>query len=350
MTRVDLFGTGYEGTRLRDSLLAAVRLAGAEEAIDIREYGREGSARVAALTPAERVEWLGGSRFLVNATNDDQHDAVLDLLSSAPGFVVSEKPLVAPHQAVPDTWSEAWAEPDRFALNTVERYSAAVDHVRGRIAAADLRVARINFVWAKNRFDDPRPTVGVVSEVIHPLDLAIHLLGGSAADVRLRSAFVIESDYAAEETLLPESVQVAFELGGAVVTGYSSFGHPSRSRVFEITAVGRGGEREYFEIRFDDPAWDFDRLRHWSTAGTVPPVALDFTPPSDGSPTGTAKLVRFWLDVVDGRFSRRYTRYPEAVALQRLLVEITDASRSVVEYGAGPARSTFDRLDAERLG
>lgn len=350
MTRADLFGTGYEGTRLRESLHAAARLAGDGEPLEVREYGREGAARLAALTPAERAEAFRGARFLINATNDDQHESILELLSAAPGFVVAEKPLVAPHQGVGESWSRAWGDRDGFALNTVERYSAAVDHVRARIAAADLRIARINFVWAKNRFDDPRPTVGVVSEVIHPLDLAIHLLGGSATDVRLRSASVVESDYAAAGTVLPETVQVSFELGGAVVTGYSSFAHPSRSRVFEITAVGRGGEREYFEIRFDDPAWDHDRVRHWSTAGSAPPAVLDLTPPADGSPAGTAKLVRFWLDLFDGRFGRRYTRYPEAVALQDLLVAISEAGRSAVDYGGGPARSVLDRLDPERLG
>ncbi|MCA0157478.1 hypothetical protein LB823_14895 [Tsukamurella sp. M9C] len=349
MTRADLFGTGYEGTRLREALHAATRLAGAPE-IEIREHGRGDTARLAALAPTDLADALRDADFLINAVNDDQHDAILDLLSAAPGFVVSEKPLVAPHQDVGAGWAAAWAERDRFALNTIERYSAAVDHVRNRVAAAGLRIARIDFAWAKNRFDDPRPTVGVVSEVIHPLDLAIHLLGGSARDVRLRSVAVVESDYAAAATVLPETVQLAFELGGAVVTGYAGFGHPSRSRVFDITAVGRGGEREYFEIRFDDPAWDFDRVRHWSTAGTVPPVALDFTPPADGSPAGTAKLVRFWLDLLDGRFGRRYTRYPEAVALQGLLVEISAAPRSAAEYGGGPARSVLDRLDPERLG
>ncbi|MBS4099847.1 hypothetical protein, partial [Tsukamurella paurometabola] len=332
MTRADLFGTGYEGTRLREALHAAARLAGAP-AVEVREHGRDAVGRLAALAAGDRADELRDAAFLINAVNDDQHDVILDLLTAAPGFVVSEKPLVAPHQAVGAGWAAAWAERDGFALNTVERYSAAVDHVRTRVAVADLRIARINFVWAKNRFDDPRPTVGVVSEVIHPLDLAIHLLGGSARDVRLRAAAVIESDFAAAGTALPEAVQVAFELGGAVVTGYSSFGHPSRSRVFEITAVGRGGEREYFEIRFDDPAWDFDRVRHWSTAGSVPPAVVDFTPPADGSPTGTAKLVRFWLDLLDGRFGRRYTRFPEAVALQRLLVEISGAPRSAADYG-----------------
>ncbi|CAM3849166.1 hypothetical protein TSST111916_10310 [Tsukamurella strandjordii] len=350
MTRVELFGTGYEGTRLREALVAAVRLAGTGEAVEFREYGRADSARIAASAPADRTARFAGSEYLINATNDDQHDAVLDLLHHADGFVVSEKPLVAPDQTVAEGWSSAWSGRDRFALNTIERYSAAVSYVRDRVAAAELRVARVNFVWAKNRFDDPRPTVGVVSEVIHPLDLAVHLVGGDLAQVRLSSATVIESDYAAAGTVLPESAQIAFEVGGAVVTGYSSFGHPSRSRVVEITAEGARGEREYFELRFDDPAWDYDRLRHWSTAGTVPPVELDFTPPADGSPVGAAKLVRFWLDVLDGRFGRRYAGFDDAVQLQRLLGEISRSVRAEAVYGGGQARSTLDRLDSERLG
>ncbi|MFC2570717.1 MAG: hypothetical protein ACFNUK_10510 [Schaalia sp.] len=152
-------------------------------------------------------------------------------------------------------------------MNCIERYSPAVDYVLAQTHRRDLRIARIDFTWAKNRFDDPRPTVGVVSEVVHPLDLCCYLTGASAEDVHLHNAAVINSDYTSFTDDTPESVQIMTSMNGVAVTGYSSFAHPDRRRAFDIILVGDDGIREYVELIFDDPGWGHDRLRHWGADG-----------------------------------------------------------------------------------
>ena len=218
----------------------------------MRTYSRADTASLAD-DPARIRLMSEGSDVIVNATNDDQHLNVLNILQHVDGFILSEKPLVAPQDSIPDRWTEAWGSGDRFAMNCIERYSPAVDYVLAQTHRRDLRIARIDFTWAKNRFDDPRPTVGVVSEVVHPLDLCCYLTGASAEDVHLHNAAVINSDYTSFTDDTPESVQIMASMNGVAVTGYSSFAHPDRRCAFDIILVGDDGIREYVELILTTP-------------------------------------------------------------------------------------------------
>lgn len=316
----------------------------------MRTYSR---ADTAALPddPARIHLMYEGADVVINAANDDQHLSILNILQRVDGFVLSEKPLVAPQDSVPDRWAGVWESGDRFAMNCIERYSPAVDHVLAQTRRRDLRIARIDFTWAKNRFDDPRPTVGVVSEVVHPLDLCCYLTGASAEDVHLHNAAVISSDYTSLTDDTPESVQIMASMNDVVVTGYSSFAHPDRRRAFDIILVGDDGAREYVELIFDDPGWDHDRLRHWSADGAQPCQDTVFIT-GGTAPETCGKLCLFAEDVLWGDHGRRYTTFVEAAGLQRLLADIHRFSQDALSlrYGRGPRRTTLDRNNLERLG
>lgn len=346
--RIDLIGAGYAGTRLVRAFEHVA--AGRGEDIDARTYSR---ADTAALPddPARIHLMYEGADVVINAANDDQHLSILNILQHVNGFVLSEKPLVAPQDSVPDRWAGVWESGDRFAMNCIERYSPAVDHVLAQTRQRDLRIARIDFTWAKNRFDDPRPTVGVVSEVVHPLDLCCYLTGASAEDVHLHNAAVINSDYTSLTDDTPESVQIMASMNDVAVTGYSSFAHPDRRRAFDIILVGDDGAREYVELIFDDPGWDHDRLRHWSADGAQPCQDTAFIT-GGTAPETCGKLCLFAEDVLWGDHGRRYTTFVEAAGLQRLLADIHRFSQDALSlrYGRGPRRTTLDRNNLERLG
>ena len=348
--RIDLIGAGYVGTRLARSFEYVA--AGREEDVDVRTYSRADTASLAD-DPARIRLMSEGSDVIVNATNDDQHLNVLNILQHVDGFILSEKPLVAPQDSIPDRWTEAWGSGDRFAMNCIERYSPAVDYVLAQTHRRDLRIARIDFTWAKNRFDDPRPTVGVVSEVVHPLDLCCYLTGASAEDVHLHNAAVINSDYTSFTDDTPESVQIMASMNGVAVTGYSSFAHPDRRCAFDIILVGDDGIREYVELIFDDPGWDHDRLRHWGADGARLRQDTDTAFITGGTaPKTCGKLSLFAEDILWGDHGRRYTTFVEAVGLQRLLASIHRFSGEAfsLRYGRRPRRTTFDRNNLERLG
>ena len=91
--RIDLIGAGYVGTRLARSFEYVA--AGREEDVDVRTYSRADTASLAD-DPARIRLMSEGSDVIVNATNDDQHLNVLNILQHVDGFILSEKPLVAP--------------------------------------------------------------------------------------------------------------------------------------------------------------------------------------------------------------------------------------------------------------
>lgn len=347
--RVDVIGPGYAGTRLIRSFEHAANLH--DETLDVHTYTR-GQISELSTDPANLREAFAGAETIINATSDDQHLGILNLLTHTDAFVLSEKPLIAPWEKAPAQWASKWGRADRFALNCIERYSPLTDYVRTQIRERGLRIARIDFTWAKNRFDDPRPTVGIVSEIIHPLDLCCYLTGIRADRAHLLQSAVITSDYTSFTDDTAESVQIMADLDGVIVTGYSSFAHPDRRRAFDITLVCDDGRREYIKLAFDDPGWDRDWLRHVSATGAQPAHEATYVVGDGQAPPTCGKLSMFAEDVLWGKHGRRYVHYGEAAGLHTLLAQIQEAAlvAPTVRYGRGPRRATLDRSDIERLG
>lgn len=343
--RIAVFGPGYSGGRFQQAFEHVCDGGGSELSVD--RIDRTTASQLAEDAEMRRRR-VDEADVIVNSTNDDQHESLLPVLKSSRGFIVWEKPLSTPGTDDGLSFPEIWLDPTRFALNCVERYSEAVDAFQSMVRERGLIPARINFIWAKNRFDDPRPTVGVASEVIHPLDMTAFLLGASAQNLRVQDSHVVESDYRAPGVWSPEAVQVAGTCGETTFTGYSSFGHPGRRRVFDITLTDRHGAREYVEITFDEPTWDRDRLLHWTDEKTLLDEWMTSGPAK--APSTCGKLTRFVEDVLDGRHGRRYTTLREALHLQQILDAVQAQSPTRAHYGGGPGRRMLDRDDLERLG
>ena len=170
--------------------------------------------------------------FIVNATNDDQHLNVLNILQHVDGFILSEKPLVAPQDSIPDRWTEAWGSGDRFAMNCIERYSPAVDYVLAQTHRRDLRIARIDFTWRRTAsmirgppwVSSARsciPSTCAATSPAHRLRMFICTM--------LRSLTPITPVL---RTTLPSPCRSWRVMNGVAVTGYSSFAHPDRRCAF----------------------------------------------------------------------------------------------------------------------
>ncbi|MEI6117917.1 MAG: hypothetical protein WCP92_01340 [bacterium] len=62
-----------------------------------------------------------------------------------------------------------------ISINFVERHSIIIEKFKKWIHENDVYISRASFKRGKYRLHDSRPTVGVLSEISHPLDLILML-------------------------------------------------------------------------------------------------------------------------------------------------------------------------------
>jgi predicted dehydrogenase len=202
--------------------------------------------------------------LIVIATNDSMHFEILEFIySNKIRFqkILCEKPLVtAPSHR--DFVRLSYLD-GQLAVSFVERYSLAVQQLMVFLSLQRRRVARVSFEWSKNRIKDVRPTVGAVSEITHPLDLACYIGGVSSHEkFDVRSSFFAESDFVRGEVTRPDTIQACIEFeSGMLLTGVSSYLRSTRSRCMEFLLVDdRGVARELAVLKLDNPCWDNDSL------------------------------------------------------------------------------------------
>ena len=266
LPRVLLIGAGFAGERFAKVLrhlgedLGHVLLVGA---CDPRTRLRDRGDDVPHYTELDRaVEELSPDAFVV-AVNERDHYPVLRNLAERVGdrrhLVMCEKPMVSNVSEMETLLTlPGWAQLD-LRLHMVERHSKVVEDFRWWLAEAGaVRFLRAEFFWGKNRVSDQRPTMGVLSEIIHPLDLIQFITGEQVAGCR---SMVVRSDYPIHRSMTQETLDLAGGLGtSGLVVGHTSFAWTARDR--RITFHFETADAVYAAtLSFDMPRWDCDALR-----------------------------------------------------------------------------------------
>ncbi|UNF29375.1 hypothetical protein [Bartonella krasnovii] len=113
-----------------------------------------------------------------------------------------------------------------FCLDMVERYSAVSSLLRSYISEYNLEPIRCTFHWGNDRLWDCRPTSGVSSKIIHPIDLVQWICKRRLV---LDKVIALESDFAVGSAFKLDSAFILAQLGAeAVCMGYSSFVNESQ--------------------------------------------------------------------------------------------------------------------------
>lgn len=194
--------------------------------------------------------------------NEVGHFDALKLIAACSSVraVLSEKPLT-------ETLEQCEAVIDLLGgrlvcVNFVERYSPVIQDFQEWSVDNDATVLRAEFRWGKYRFMDPRPTMGVLSEISHPVDLVRILLGaGPEAPMAVHGASGSLSNFSVVDRALLDTIDVDFSIDGIPVRGHSSFLWEGRDR--RTVLYGRTGAGALFQavLDFDRPSWDCDSLR-----------------------------------------------------------------------------------------
>ncbi|HXM58083.1 MAG TPA: Gfo/Idh/MocA family oxidoreductase [Candidatus Dormibacteraeota bacterium] len=259
-----VIGHGYAGSRFTRVLRhlgtrrpRLVRLAGVCDVDPARLAGLEPAVPVFTSAPVA----LAALRpdVVVVAVSEARHVEVLSQLRRAPSvrLVLCEKPLTV--EADETRSLRDLFERVPLSLNLLERHSECVASFQDWWSAhQELQARRVEFFWGKHRIGDRRPSIGVLSELIHPLDLVDFLFG--PWHLRVSDAHGSRSDFSHANGPILDAVDVILDAGGIPVVGHASFVWPRRMRT--VTAVLAGGGRTFrATLELDAPHWDCDTLR-----------------------------------------------------------------------------------------
>lgn len=334
-----LIGRGYAGERF----LRAVRylqqiepgllaLAGVVDRHPERLHGLDGLPAYADLGEALAASHPQVAIVTVNETA--HHDILLQLAATGVPAVICEKPLTR-------TLAEAEALAPHFrgrffSLNLVERFSPVVEAFHAwRREHPSAGPVRIEFSWGKHRIFDPRPSMGVLSELIHPVDLVSHLFGDrlGSGPPRTVGGFELRSDFNAPGSDIADSVHVLLDSGGVPVVGHASFAWDRRERRV-LAYLREGDDLLRATLTFDAPRWDCDSLaidriapdgRVVATADRLAVANADFPSELDQIYKVHQFLRESLVAVRTGRASPRLVDFDAALALQRLIAAVGEA-------------------------
>lgn len=292
--------------------------------------------------------------LVVVAVNEERHGDVLRQIADYRlPLIVCEKPLTA-------TLEEALGLPAALAqaplvLNFVERQSSVLEPYRAWAAEqVGLRPLRVEFWWGKHRVADARPTMGVLSELAHPLDLVDHLFGLDAFEIL--HVHGLASDFSPHHDRALDTVSIVASAGDYVLVGSSSFAWPRRVRVLTAVLTNEAGDVFRATVDFDVPVWDCDHLRlaqvdplNGSTSLVLDVATANGLFPSELF--GVAKIASLLRDSLalarTGVARHPLAGYEQALKVQRILEALDRrlCDDALVESAIiGDGRPTLDRV------
>lgn len=197
---------------------------------------------------------------VIVTVNEDFHFEILETALAAPSVrhIVCEKPLTRTLEEFLELAPQTRGIP--ISVNFVERYSPIVEDCLTWLHDVSAAVARAEFWWGKYRIRDPRPTMGVLSELSHPLDLVRHIVGSpEKIPIQMSSAAITSSDFSSFSNRTNDGANLIGNLGECLVVGNSSFIWDERRRKIILYARNEITSRTWqLVLTFDDPVWDDD--------------------------------------------------------------------------------------------
>lgn len=336
--RVLVIGAGYAGKRFIKAISHFQHInQGFLELVGVVDIDKKKLSDVAG--------WLKTDTSLENAldawtpdvavicVNEYKHYEVLDLLCrSSLKAILCEKPLTRTLEEAADI--QAKLQGRFISLNLVERFSPIVEVCRKWLSDhPDVTIRRAEFFWGKHRVRDPRPSIGVCSEAIHPIDLIRLLFGCEGTEVH--AAIGVVSDMQAGIDPVMDSVSLLLGDEGTPVIGQSSFAWPERDR--RVVAFAGDGKNIYrIRLQFDNPYWDCDQLvivKIDPDTGEKEKI-FEYENSNKDFPADLSQIYKVFLFVRESlkAFSGEETIVPlvgidEAIELQTLLENISNKSK-----------------------
>lgn len=341
--KILIIGLGYAGKRFKK----AFELCGIK---NIQHINRNGNIKNALLKTTPDI--------VVMSATDLSHFNVLKDMKDYKGFVICEKPLVTPNDDLNYT-KDIILNKRGFCFNLIERYSEITIKMKKYVKDKNLKLIRANFQWGKDRLNDKRNTCGVISEIIHGLDLIQHICQPNY-QYRIHSVSGCVSDFSISGDSVLDSALMTATLGDIPVTSYSSFVNIIRRRDVDLTFLDSSNNIVYANLIYDTPEWDYDHLKIWRPTNSGDEIIYEFSTSVDKNDKDyntIRKVVALVKDVInkvqfDIEPLQPFPDQNTAINLQCLLNEISIKVKKIgpVKYNAGERVFFNESGDLEKLG
>lgn len=259
-TKLLLIGLGFAGNRFRKVIEYYSNRYEIAGIADIEQNAlNEIDGKYPKFTNLDKALSSVAFDTAVITVNEVAHFSVLRKIIKVnkKNVILSEKPLLSTIEEL-RILNDDLLDTD-ISVNLVERYSTVIDtFFDWRNQQAELFPVRVNFFWGKNRIKDHRPTMGVISEIIHPIDLIDFLFPFKQWEVI--TAQGICSDFSRHDHKVLDTVNVVAKTEGYNVIGHSSFTWNMRHRTLAAILTNKNNELYFVTFNFDNPKWDCDEL------------------------------------------------------------------------------------------
>ncbi|UJF35535.1 Gfo/Idh/MocA family protein [Paenibacillus hexagrammi] len=267
MYSVGLIGFGSAGSRFMRSIVHRQRTVGDVRLDAVCDTNAERLALFESFpikTYTDVTAMLAENQFdlLIVATNESSHYNVLcDIHRNHRTCkrILVEKLLVE-NLSLAEKIRSMFRETD-IAVHFVERHSPVLRLLKTWMNEQQVRVSRASFFWGKFRLYDHRPTIGVISEISHPIDL-ITMLGDIPAGMpfEIMGGSYIFSDFSVSGDQVLDTINVSIKFANdIVVSGNSSFLWSSRRREIQLYLSNESRcVTHLVTLSFDNPRWDVD--------------------------------------------------------------------------------------------
>lgn len=264
---VGLIGCGIAGSRFLRALITRERKIGDIHVTaicdsDPTKLKTFNGSNVKIFTNARDMLTSGQYDVIILATNEVSHyDILCEIHKHSKKFkrLLVEKLLVETLKQA-NSIAEMFVDND-ISIHFVERHSFVIQKLTTWLRGKDLKIRRASFFWGKYRLHDHRPTIGVISEISHPIDLVLMISGlsNSASFEILRGNYIF-SDFSYSANKILDTINVNLKLGKELlVNGNSSFLWNERDRRISFYASGPDDTVSHeINIIFDNPYWDLD--------------------------------------------------------------------------------------------
>lgn len=367
---VGLIGCGLAGGRFlralitRERNIGDVHVAAACDSDPAKLKIFNGS-NVKTYTNARDMLAFGQYDVIVLATNEVSHYDILCEIHKHPKKfkrLLVEKLLVETLKQA-NSIMEMFTDND-ISIHFVERHSFVVQKLVTWLRKKKLRIKRASFFWGKYRLHDHRPTIGVISEISHPIDLILMISGlPSNASIGILRGNYIFSDFSFSADKILDTINVNLKLGQELlVNGNSSFLWDKRDRRISFYASGLNDTVSHeINIIFDNPYWDLDvctineidrvngrrrLVEKWEVKQS------DINPNTLCVSKTSQFLEENMRELKGGRRSTTLARLSQGVYIQKITdALLIDAERFMVEtpiFGASVERK-FNSLAVDRI-
>ncbi|VUS41176.1 Gfo/Idh/MocA family protein [Klebsiella grimontii] len=263
--RAGIIGFGKSGERFLKSIECVHEL----DVVGVCDIFREkleklGSEKITTFTDFKEMLDVLEIDILFIATNDDEHFNIFKHINKSKlknKKIVCEKPIVTKKHEI-EFLENNFIGSD-IAVHFVERYSPAVELLMEYIIKNNRKVTRIDFEWSKFRVLDKRKTIGVTSEISHPLDLSLFIAQKTYVEnINVINCWIEKIDFQGRKKNQPGYISLSIEVNGdLIVCGTSSYIKSSRRRHMEFLLTDcSGAASDLAVIDFDNPEWDDDHL------------------------------------------------------------------------------------------